>query len=175
MVGTYGGGMDETTVREASLNDVESWMALTGEVESLFGPMPGIVESLERGILRGTAYVCCTARGLLIGAMLLSGSAPAKITWLAVSRSARRQGVGSLLVSAAILHFGDQEIFVDTFGDENASGRPAVLLYSSFGFCHAENLEPGPEGASRQRLRRPAHSMGPAPIPIDGWHGSTKD
>jgi ribosomal protein S18 acetylase RimI-like enzyme len=155
-------------VRQASLNDVEPWMALTGEVESLFGPMPGIFESLERGVLRETAYVCCTASELLVGAMLLSGSGPAKITWLAVSRSARRQGVGSLLVSAAIRHFGDQDIFVDTFGDENASGRPALLLYSSFDFCHAKNLEPGPEGGSRQRLRRPAHSVGAEPRPLGG-------
>lgn len=146
----------ELEVRYAALTDDASWMTLVGEVEPLFGPMPDFRAHLVRGIARRTAYVVCGADESVAGAMPLSGSGRARINWLAVRKSARRQGVGSCLVRAALTHFGpERDLLVDTFGDDNAAGRPARLLYTSFGFLPAEDLEPGPEGGSRQRLRRP--------------------
>ena len=150
---------DYEAVRRATAADIGSWLILTVEVEPLFGPMPDFTEHLKRGILRGTAYVASGMDGTVTGGMLLSGSGPAKINWLAVRRSASRQGVGSALVSAAIAHFGpEREILVDTFGADNAPGLPALRLYTSFGFLPAGELPPGPEGGSRQRLKRPAFS-----------------
>lgn len=150
---------DYQAVRHATLADMGSWLTLTAEVEPLFGPMPDFADYLKRGILRGTAFVSCGTDGTVTGGMLLSGSGAAKINWLAVRQSASRQGLGSALVGAAIAHFGGhRDILVDTFGADNTPGLPALRLYMSLGFLPAEELPPGPEGGSRQRLRRPPDS-----------------
>src|SRR5690606_8991602 len=91
------------TVRSATEEDVEPWLALAKSVEPLFGPMPDIAGPIQRSISRGTALVAEDRDGRLAGAALLSrDDQPHVIHWLAVRPDARRQGIGSALMKAII-------------------------------------------------------------------------
>jgi ribosomal protein S18 acetylase RimI-like enzyme len=141
-------------VRDATREDVASWLEIVREVEPLFGPMPGFESVLLRNIGRGTALCARDANGQVLGGVLLRAPPDARITWLAVRASARRRGVGRALVAEALRRCQPPcEVLVDTFGPDNAEGRAARGLYESFGFTPAECLPDGPEGGSRQRFR----------------------
>jgi GNAT superfamily N-acetyltransferase len=141
-------------VKAATREDVASWLDVVHEVEPLFGPMPAFESVLLRGIDRGTALCVRDASGRVLGGLLLQAPPATRITWLAVRASARGRGVGTALVAEALRRCPPPcEVLVDTFGADNAKGRPARRLYASFGFTAAEHLPPGPEGGSRQRFR----------------------
>lgn len=140
--------------REATREDVASWLEIVREVEPLFGPMPGFESVLLRNIGRGTALCARDASGQVLGGVLLRAPPDARITWLAVRASARRAGVGHALVAGALRRCRPPcEVLVDTFGSDNAEGRAARDLYQSFGFTPGGRLPDGPEGGSRQRFR----------------------
>jgi ribosomal protein S18 acetylase RimI-like enzyme len=143
------------TVRGANEEDVEPWLALARDVEPLFGPMPDIAEPIRRGIARGTALVAQDVDGRFAGAALLSrDDQPHVIHWLAVRPGARRQGIGSALVTAILARWDDTPIEVVTFGVEVAGGEAARALYAAHGFEFKEHNEKGPEGGSRERWIR---------------------
>src|SRR5580700_1942565 len=90
-------------VVDATPADIASWLEIVREVEPLFGPMPDFRTTLAQKIAEGDA-LCVQARdGAAAGAMLLGGTAEhGWIRWLAVRRAARGQGIGRLLVEAAV-------------------------------------------------------------------------
>lgn len=151
-------------VAVAQVEDIPQWRALAAEVEFLFGPMvddPGFLSALERNILRGTAL--CVREGdgpagaPLLGAILFSLShAPHyHIGWLAVAERARRLGVGRVLVQPVFdLVQPPADISVVTFGPDIAAGQPARRFYERLGFVVVADAPNGPEGGSRQVLRR---------------------
>ena len=139
----------------ATSADIASWLELVREVEPLFGPMPEFGGTLDRSIARSGAWCVRDEVRAVVGGMILSRVEDAKINWLAVRRSSRGQGHGRKLVEHALRQFdAATEVVVDTFGEDNLEGRAARCLYKSFGFSPAEELEPGPEGGTRQRFRR---------------------
>ncbi len=140
--------------REATREDVASWLEIVREVEPLFGPMPGFESVLVRNIGRGTALCARDASGQVLGGALLQAPPDTRITWLAVRASARRRGIGRALVAEALRRCQPPcEVLVDTFGSDKAEGRAARGLYESFGFTPAERLPDGSDGGSRQRFR----------------------
>jgi GNAT superfamily N-acetyltransferase len=140
--------------REATRDDVASWLEIVREVEPLFGPMPAFESVLLRNIGRGTALCARDASGQVLGGVLLQAPPGTGITWLAVRASARRTGVGRALVAEALRRCRPPcEVLVDTFGADSPEGSAARGLYESFGFTPAERLPDGPEGSSRQRFR----------------------
>ena len=139
---------------EAERQDVSSWLEIVREVESLFGPMPNFEATLMRNVERRSAICVRDVHGRVLGGALLRDTPHAQIAWLAVRMSARGQGIGRVVVAEALRRYGSAaEVTVDTFGEDNAEGRPARRLYESFGFSAAERLERGPEGGTRQRFR----------------------
>jgi len=141
-------------VWEATREDVASWLEIVREAEPLFGPMPDFEAVLLRNISRGTALCVRDASGQVLGGVLLKAPPDASISWLAVRASARHLGVGRALVAEVLRRCTPPcEVLVETFGADNAEGRPARALYESFGFVPAEHLPNGPEGGSRQRFR----------------------
>jgi GNAT superfamily N-acetyltransferase len=141
-------------VREATREDVASWLEIVREAEPLFGPMPDFESVLFRNISRGTALCIRDASGQVLGGVLLHPPPDASIRWLAVRASARRGGVGRALVAEVLRRCKPPcEVLVETFGADNTEGRPARALYESFGFVPAEHLPDSPEGGSRQRFR----------------------
>jgi GNAT superfamily N-acetyltransferase len=141
-------------VVDATSHDVASWLEIVREVEPLFGPMPDFAATLARGIEVGTAVCVRDERSEVVGGALFRTARDAHINWLAVRSSARGRGVGHALVAEILRRCPPAgDVAVDTFGEDNADGRPARRLYESFGFVAAEHLARGPEGGSRQRFR----------------------
>lgn len=151
-------------VEQATIDDITEWLKLAAEVEYLFGPMVGdhnFINGLEKNIGRSSAF--CVRRndgppgGPLLGGLLWSSKRPVyKIGWLSVCSEARKQGVATELLNYMFgLVETPAEIEVTTFGDDVVDGRPARILYTSFGFVPLdERLPNGPEGGSRQKFRR---------------------
>lgn len=143
-------------MRVSTLADGPSWLALVAEVEPLFGPMPDMRAVIERGMARGTALVT-GPEGAITGGILLSrDDQPHHITWLAVAESARGQGLGAALASAALERWPTGDIDVVTFTKGTSGGEPARRLYERFGFVCLGAAEPAPDGSPRDRfcLRR---------------------
>ena len=90
-------------VREATREDVASWLEIVREVEPAFGPMPDFESVLLRNIGRGTALSVRDPSGQVLGGVLLQAPPGTRITWLAVRASARGRGVGRALVAGAAL------------------------------------------------------------------------
>jgi GNAT superfamily N-acetyltransferase len=141
-------------VRLASVADIASWLEIAREVEPLFGAMPQFDVTLRTNIAAGTALCTEGEAGGVSGGLLLGGSPPDHwIRWLAVRRSARRQGAGAALVANAVSRCpAPCTISLATFGADNAQGRPAREFYRSLGFIAGEMLPRGPEGGTRQRF-----------------------
>jgi GNAT superfamily N-acetyltransferase len=139
-------------VHVATAADIPSWLELVREVEPLFGPMPMFDLTVRNKIKHGDSLCVRAESGDVIGGLLLGGSAPDYwIRWLAVRRSARKQGAGSALMDAALDRFtAPCTISLSTFGADNVEGRAARRLYQRFRFSAREMLPPGPEGGTRQ-------------------------
>jgi GNAT superfamily N-acetyltransferase len=140
-------------VERATVADIETWLALAREVEPLFGPMPRFDVTLKSKIAEGLAICARDSSGHVIGGALLGGEAPDNwIRWLAVARSARRNGVGGALMLEILRRWpGPCTISLATFGADNIEGLPARRFYERFGFAPGPMLPPGPEGGTRQR------------------------
>ncbi len=160
--------MEETAVETRKVQlaqrvDFEPWLELAREVEPLFGPMVGdpvFQRALLRNIARGTAY--CVRDGNALGSRLLAGLLLSprppvyRIGWLAVTETARRAGLGRLLVERALTAVPPaSEIIVITFGPDVAGGGPARTFYQRLGFVPSESAAPGSNGTPRQVFRRP--------------------
>lgn len=150
-------------VVRAEREDIPAWLVLAAEVEPLFGPMveePGFMRALRRNIARGTALCVREADGPpgspLLGGLLYSPKPPRyTIGWLAVAEAHRRHGIGCALIEHVFrLAARPAEFVVTTFGADRAEGEPAQRFYARMGFCPAEPAPDGPEGGSRQILRR---------------------
>ena len=78
--------------------------------------------------------------------------------WLVVSEHARGQGIGRVLMAAAMRRFIQASVTIEvvTFGADHpgAAGRGARIFYERLGFTPAEAADPGPEGGSRQIYRK---------------------
>jgi len=135
----------------AARSDIGSWLELAAEVEPLFGPMPHIATHIRRGIDRGTALVVRDPREVVLGAALLSAhETDRQIYWLAVRASARRGGVGRVLMTEIVRRCpAPGSLSVLTFGPDAAGGEPARSLYRSFGFL-AQQTSPACQNGSRQ-------------------------
>jgi GNAT superfamily N-acetyltransferase len=140
------------TVHRATPADITSWLEIVREVEPLFGPMPMFDATLENKIAQGDALCVRAASGAVTGGLLLGGTPPEIwIRWLAVRKTARGQGAGAALVTAALDRCSIPcTISLATFGADIAAGRPARRLYERIGFVAGEMLPRGPEGGTRQ-------------------------
>lgn len=142
---------------------MDAWLALTAEVEPLFGPMvhePGFLKALHKNIDRGSAYCVHEddrpSRSPLMGGLLFSAHPPRYVIgWLAVAERWRGCGVGRALVTYALtLVRPPAEIVVTTFGVDMPAGAPARRFYVAMGFQPAEPAPSGPDGGTRQIFRR---------------------
>lgn len=152
----------------ATDDDIPAWLTLAAEVEPLFGPMveePGFLRALRNNIARGSAYCIRVGDGqpgspLDAGLLWSESTAPLyKVSWLAVTVSARGQGLGESLVRKVLaLVTPPATVSVVTFGADIEGGQAARRLYERLGFIPEEMTTRGPEGGSRQifRLRIPA-------------------
>ncbi|MEV6929652.1 GNAT family N-acetyltransferase [Dactylosporangium sp. NPDC051485] len=123
--------------------DVPAWLFLAEQVEDLFGPLvedPGFRAALLRNIGRGTALCvrvdAAASRAALAGGLLLSAHHPTyQITWLAVSREHRGDGIGELLVRTALDTMLEPPCAVEvtTFGPDHP-GHAARGFYEHLGF-----------------------------------------
>jgi GNAT superfamily N-acetyltransferase len=114
----------------------------------------------EKNIDRRSAFCIRQNEGppgvkLMRGLLFSPAHAPSyHIGWMAVSSSARSQGVGSLLLNHILgLITSPAEITVTTFGEDNRDGLPARLFYLKHGFLPAERAPDGMEGGTRQVFR----------------------
>jgi ribosomal protein S18 acetylase RimI-like enzyme len=89
--------------REATREDVASWLEIVREVGPAFGPMPDFESVLLRNIGRDTALSVRDPSGQVLGGVLLQAPPGTRITWLAVRASARGRGVGRALSAATAL------------------------------------------------------------------------
>lgn len=151
-------------VRPAGEQDLASWMELVREVEPLFGPMPTFEEPARRGIERGTALVA-VAGDRVDGAVLLSrDDRPHEIHWLSVRETARRRGVGALLMRAVLDRWPTGAIEVTSFAPGLPEGQPARHYYEHFGFIDLGPTTPAPDGGARHRFGLQRHKLLSAPI-----------
>jgi ribosomal protein S18 acetylase RimI-like enzyme len=139
-------------VERATPAEIPSWLELADEVGGLFGVDmardPGFLAMLERNVIRGSA-LCVKIEGRLAGAMLYRDG---RLSWLAVRRAYRRQGVGRALVAYAI-GAGAREVRVTTFGADHPhpDSQPARELYIAMGFVPSgEKPELMPDGTLRE-------------------------
>ena len=151
----------------AEPDDLAGFHALAAEVEPWFGPMvddPGFTAALDKAI--GARSALCVRRddgqGLL-GGLLLGGGYPVyRIGWLVVAGAARRGGVGRALVAEAVRELMQRPCRVEvlTFGADHpaAQASGARAFYEQLGFRPGEPAPPGPDGGSRQWLRRTLNS-----------------
>lgn len=135
--------------RPAGLRDLDSWLSLVPEIESLFGPMPDLETHIRRGIERRTALVVSSGDDVAGAALLSRDDGPHHIRWLAVRRSQRRQGVGAAIMTAILDRWPAGDVDVVTFTAQAPDGAPARRLYERFGFIFAAPAGPGPDGGPR--------------------------
>jgi GNAT superfamily N-acetyltransferase len=143
--------------------DFGPWLELATEVEPLFGPMahdPVFQRALSRSIARGTAYCIREHDGgmgsRLVAGLLLSPRPPIyRISWLVVTASERRSGLGRAVLNRALAGIEPPaEILVITFGSDVPGGESARSFYQKMGFTPGEMSESAPNGASRQVFRK---------------------
>ena len=156
-------------IQIATRADIPGWLALASQVESLFGPMvdqPDFHSALCKNIDRESAY-CVREQDQSAGAPLIGGLFLSfreyHINWLAVDEQWRRRGIGTVLLEHVFdLIKPSAELFVTTFGEDNLEGKPARQFYKKMGFEPFAEAPPGPEGGSREILRKffPPDPMG---------------
>ena len=150
-------------VQIATRADISNWLELASQVEFLFGPMvdqPDFQRALRKNIDRESAY-CVREQDRSAGAPLMGGlflsCRPPKyhIRWLSVDQQWRRRGIGTVLLEQVFdLIKPPAELFVTTFGEDNLEGQPARHFYKKMGFEPFAAAPPGPEGGSREVLRK---------------------
>lgn len=145
-------------ILSAEASDILPWLALSNEVEYLFGTMPEFDAILARKVMEKRAYCVRSSANRLAGAMLLGGSDTGYwIRWLAVSSASRGHGIGTALVASALKAFPPQSsVYVDTFVDDTLDGRAARRLYERSGFTPLSVICDG--GVQRLRYFRESPS-----------------
>jgi GNAT superfamily N-acetyltransferase len=150
-------------VEIATRADIPGWLALASQVEFLFGPMvdqPDFHRALRKNIDRKSAYCVReqdrSAGAPLMGGLFLSFRPPEyDIRWLSVAEQWRRRGIGTVLLEHVFgLIKPPAALFVTTFGEDNPEGQPARQFYKKMGFEPFAEAPPGPEGGSREILRK---------------------
>jgi ribosomal protein S18 acetylase RimI-like enzyme len=134
--------MNNSNVTVSTGADFDGWLKLAAEVESLFGPMvtePGFLTALTQKIAEGQAF-CVRQGDNLSGTPLLGGVVISReeneIIWLAVSASARGNGLGDRLLSCALESLDrTRPVSVVTFDNSVEAGLPAKRLYQKYGFA----------------------------------------
>jgi len=140
-------------VKYSNLSDFNELIALSREVESLFGPMADEVtfqEALRNAILEKNVYCIRPSSNNedhnLIGAIIISREQN-EIAWFAVSDKYKKQGYGKQLLKFAIDQLNiDKNIFVQTFDESIPEGKAARKLYSAFGFIDYKDGGLNPAG-----------------------------
>lgn len=133
--------------------DFDRWLKLAAEVENLFGPMvtePGFQTALTQKIAEGQAF-CVRQDEHSTGTRLLGGviisTEENEIVWLAVSASARGNGLGDRLLAYAIENLDQtRPMSVVTFDNSVKAGLPAKRLYQKYGFADREPQGVNPAG-----------------------------
>jgi ribosomal protein S18 acetylase RimI-like enzyme len=134
----------------ASIDDIPSWLSLATEVEPLFGPMvndPGFHKALRETIECAGAFCVREDDGppgvALLGAIMFRRSDSSyKVGWLAVTKKARRKGIGRLLLEHVLSSvISPATITVTTFREDEPEGLPARRFYESLGFQPGELRE----------------------------------
>ena len=124
-------------IRYATLQDIDQWLDLAKEVESLFGKMAGLAD-FEDGIKACIAHssaFCATHAEHDIAGIVAIDKEQNEIAWLAVKNTYRGAGYGRQLLETAIEHLDTTKpIYVQTFSAHVALGTPARKLYMRFGF-----------------------------------------
>jgi GNAT superfamily N-acetyltransferase len=138
--------------RQASQDDLSSWLELVPEAEKLFGPMPSFETHLRRGIERGTALVIADRGGVVGGALLSRDGQPHQIQWLYVRDSRRREGAGTALLVAILERWPVGDVEVMTFTADSPGGASARRLYERFGFVCCGLTDPAPDGGPRDQF-----------------------
>ncbi|VFU12555.1 GCN5-related N-acetyltransferase [anaerobic digester metagenome] len=142
-------------VQPATIDDFESWIALAGEVEHLFGAMvhePSFHDALKEALREGRAF-CVRQDDAGAGAPLLGGITVMfshnEIEWFAVSGKCRGKGVGKALLAHALSQLdARRDITVRTFDRSSEEGKPARRLYQAFGFRDHRSCDPTSTGFS---------------------------
>lgn len=137
----------------SNIADFDAWIALTKEVEPLFGPMADEMDfhkELRQAILNSTAFCVRSAPNekdaALKGGIIISKESN-EIAWFAVSNKYRRKGYGRHLLKFAINNLNKRKsIFVQTFDETVPEGKAARKLYIDFGFSDYKNGGPNPAG-----------------------------
>lgn len=153
--------MQKPDIVTAQPEDIPAWLALTAEVEPLFGPMlndPSFHQALVATIARGSALCVRQGNGpagrAVLGGLLYSLEArTCTIGWLAVTQTHRRHGIGQRLLEQVRDTVEAGELVVTTFGPDHPEGQPARRLYEKLGFHAAETVAGGPDGIPRQVFR----------------------
>lgn len=137
--------------------DVNGWLKLAAEVEPLFGPMvdvPEFRDGLIQAMKEDRAFGI-NVDGKLAGGAIIDTAAN-EILWLAVSASARGQGIGRFLISEAVrLLNADMPVQVQTYASSVEAGAAARKLYLEFGFRDLKKAEPNPAGLPTVIMERP--------------------
>lgn len=158
----------------STCDDFAAWLDLAREVEPLFGPMVAdqqFREGLRNAMATGEAIGIRSADTLAGG--IVVARAANEIHWLAVAQVCRGQGLGRLLLEAALATLDrTQAISVQTFAPDVAAGLPARKLYQAFGFKDSAAAGPNPAGIPTVIMVRAADNksagIGPhAPLPED--------
>jgi ribosomal protein S18 acetylase RimI-like enzyme len=151
----------------AEPDDLAGFHALAAEVEPWFGPMvddPDFKLTVDRAIGHRTALCVRADDGPgLLGGLLLTGGYPVyRIGWLVVAAAARRRGVARALVCEAVRELMQRPCRVEvlTFGEDHRAAEPsgARAFYEQLGFRPGGPAPAGPDGGSRQWLRRTLNS-----------------
>ncbi|MBN2092972.1 GNAT family N-acetyltransferase [candidate division KSB1 bacterium] len=153
-------------VEYAKLADFNALIALSREVELLFGPManePTFQAGLKKAILEKTVYcirpVSDGETQHLIGAIIISREQN-EIAWLVVSEKYKRRGYGKQLLEFAMHQLNrSKDIFVQTFDKTVSAGKTARKLYTALGFIDDEAGGLNPAGIPTVIMKLPAQQQ----------------
>ncbi|KKW25298.1 MAG: hypothetical protein A2Y37_05165 [Spirochaetes bacterium GWB1_60_80] len=154
-------------VRWATSEDLPQWYALASEVSPVFrrpADMGSDAEFTSYAMSKVGKYEALVALDYRSrGALGFIGFSRThnRISWLAVSESHRRRGVGQQLLKTALrqLEHG-RPVTVETFPSGYQPGAPARALYLKFGFVETEHDLVGPHGAAICRMTAGLSSAG---------------
>lgn len=148
-------------VNLVTINDINSWIALAQEVESLFGPMvadQNFLSAMRQIIAEKNAFcIRSDEKGEprpLCGIIAISPENN-EITWFAVASQERGKGYGSKLLTYALTQLDpNRPIIVQTFAKEVEAGAGARNLYLQAGFIDAEDAGMNPAGIPTVIMKR---------------------
>lgn len=136
-------------IRILEKKDMDVWLEIAAEVQSLFGPMidnPEFHQAIEKCIDEKEVMGVCNESGNVEGIVAISKTEN-EIIWLAVRNRSRGRGYGEALIKKAIeMLDSNRPIFVQTFSKGHALGDISRRLYSKFGFIDEKKAGKNPAG-----------------------------